>query len=73
MLRLDARKLDEHDEGRRVVRPETVGVRPEAAARATREREDLPEVGKELLDLVGSGFEVASLFHRANGTQAGQG
>ena len=60
---VDPRQLDDDRERRRVVLAEEIDVRPVAAPRAAREREDLPEVAEELLDLVGSGLEVASLLH----------
>jgi hypothetical protein len=62
--RIDAGKLDEDDQARRVIDAVDVNLRAIAAAEAPREGKDLPEVGKELLDLLGSVLEVASFVHR---------
>src|SRR3954447_1888907 len=61
-LRIDPGQLGDDDHG--VVGSIAVDLRPEAAPHAAREREDLPEVGEELLDLLGRVLEIASLVHR---------
>ena len=61
---IDARKLDEHDERRRLLATEHVDLWPIGAAQAARERKDLPEVGEELLDLLGCVFQIASFVHK---------
>ena len=61
-LRLDARKLDDDVQLRRIRAADAVGVRPEAAARDDEPR-DLPEVVHELFDLVVQPVDVVSFSH----------
>ena len=68
--RVDSRKLDEHHHCLRVLGAEAIHLRAETASRSPREREDLPQVGEELLDLLRGALEIASFVHEPYGTQA---
>jgi hypothetical protein len=57
---VDPRKLRDDDE--LDVGPVAVDLGTESAAQPAREREDLPEVGEELLDLLGGVLQIASLL-----------
>src|SRR5207253_5150673 len=69
-IRVDPRQLGDDDD--LFLGPVAVDLRTEAAAEPAREREDLPEVGEELLDLLGGVLEVASLFHGAKVPRTGK-
>ena len=65
LARVDSGELDNDGEGSWVLGPVDVDLWPIAAAYPAREGEDLPEIGEELLDFLGSMSRVASAFvHR---------
>ena len=65
LTRVDSGELDDDGEGGRALGPVDVDLRPIAAAHPSREGKNLPEIGEELLDLLGSVSHVPSaFFHR---------